>query len=57
MTLTIARVDVLTERARRAGLDGTDRGAVRRLVWDEVGTDAVDHDVVEAVAEQLRQRP
>ena len=33
MTLETVRVDVLTERAKAAGLDGSDRGAVRRLVW------------------------
>ena len=42
MTLETVRVDVLTERAREAGLDGSDRGAVRRLVWRELGSDAVD---------------
>ena len=55
MTLETVRVDVLAERARAAGLDGSDRGAVRRLVWREIGSDAVDHDVVEQVAERLRQ--
>ena len=54
MPLTVVHVDRLTERARREGLDGSDRGAVRRLVWREVGTDAVDHAVVERIAEQLR---
>jgi hypothetical protein len=42
--------------ARAAGLDGTDRGAVRRLVWHETGTDAVDHDIVEQVADRLTRR-
>jgi hypothetical protein len=54
MSLTIVQVDGLTERARREGLDGSDRGAVRRLVWREIGTDAVDHEVIERIAEQLR---
>jgi hypothetical protein len=53
MTLRSVRVDVLAERARAAGLDGSDRGAVRRLVWQELGTDAIDHDVVDQVAERL----
>ncbi|HEY3081119.1 MAG TPA: hypothetical protein VGM69_14600 [Chloroflexota bacterium] len=57
MTLRSVRVDVLAERARAAGLDGTDRGAVRRLVWYEVGTDAIDHEVVEQVADRLSRRP
>ncbi|HEV8636267.1 MAG TPA: hypothetical protein VG370_18755 [Chloroflexota bacterium] len=47
----------MAEKARAAGLDGTDRGAVRRLVWQEIGTDAVDHEVVEQVADRLRPRP
>ena len=54
MPLTVVQVDGLTERARREGLDGSDRGAVRRLVWREVGTDAVDHEVIERIADQLR---
>ena len=57
MTLRSVRVDVLAERARAAGLDGTDRGAVRRLVWYEVGTDAIDHEVVEQVADRLSRQP
>ena len=56
MTLRSVRVDVLAERARAAGLDGTDRGAVRRLVWYEVGTDAIDHEVVDQVADRLSRR-
>jgi hypothetical protein len=56
MTLESIRVDVLIERARAAGLDGSDRGAVRRLVWRELGSDAVDHAVIEQVAEQLQGR-
>jgi hypothetical protein len=56
MTLTTIRVDTLVEIARRAGLDGSDRGAVRRLIWDELGTDAIDHDVVDDVVERLRGR-
>lgn len=55
MSLTVVQVDGLTERARREGLDGSDRGAVRRLVWHEIGTDAVDHDVIERIAERLRE--
>jgi len=54
MTLTTVRVPALVELARRAGLDGSDRGAVRRLIWDELGTDAIDHAVVEQVVEHLR---
>ena len=56
MTLETIRVDVLADKAREAGLDGSDRGAVRRLVWQELGSDAVDHAVIEKVAEQLRRR-
>ena len=55
MTLESIRVDVLAEKAKAAGLDGSDRGAVRRLVWRELGSDAVDHAVIEYVAEQLRR--
>jgi hypothetical protein len=53
--LTLATVDLgpLVEAARAAGLDGQDRGAVRRLVWSELGSDAVDHDVVTALSERL----
>lgn len=54
MTLETIRVDVLAEKAKEAGLDGSDRGAVRRLVWRELGSDAVDHAVIERVAEQLQ---
>ena len=54
MTLESIKVDVLAEKAKEAGLDGSDRGAVRRLVWRELGSDAVDHAVIERVAEQLR---
>ncbi|HEY3107417.1 MAG TPA: hypothetical protein VGL23_01605 [Chloroflexota bacterium] len=54
MTLTTVRVPALVELARRAGLDGSDRGAVRRLIWAELGTDAIDHSVVEQVVEHLR---
>lgn len=56
MTLETVRVDVLAEKAKEAGLDGSDRGAVRRLVWRELGSDAVDHAVVEHVAERLLGR-
>jgi hypothetical protein len=56
VSLTMGQIDVLTERARLMGLDGSDRGAVRRLVWREIGTDAVDHTVVEQIADQLRGR-
>ena len=55
MTLTTVRVGTLVEIARRAGLDGSDRGAVRRLIWDELGTDAIDHDVVDKVVELLHR--
>ena len=53
--LTLATVDLapLVAAARAAGLDGQDRGAVRRLVWSELGSDAVDHDVVTALSERL----
>ncbi len=53
MTLTTVRVGALVEIARRAGLDGSDRGAVRRLIWAELGTDAIDHEVVDKVVERL----
>lgn len=53
MTLTTVRVPALVELARRAGLDGTDRGAVRRLIWHELGTDAIDHEVVDEVVDRL----
>jgi hypothetical protein len=56
MTLTTVRIPPLVELARRAGLDGSDRGAVRRLIWAELGTDAIDHAVVEQVVELLRVR-
>jgi hypothetical protein len=53
MTLAGVDLDSLVDRARAAGLDGQDRGAVRRLVWAELGSDAVDHAVVYAVADRL----
>ena len=56
MTLSTVNVEVLVEQARAAGLDGRDRGAVRRMVWDEMGSDAVDHEVVDAVVERLLRR-
>ncbi len=55
MTLSTVDLEALVHRARAAGLDGHDRGAVRRFVWAELGSDAVDHDVVDAVVEQLAQ--
>jgi len=57
MTLWTVDLGVLVARARAAGLDGADRGAVRRLIWAEIGSDAVDHDVVVAVAERLAHTP
>jgi hypothetical protein len=56
MTLTTVNLEHLVRKARAAGLDGRDRGAVRRLVWAEVGSDAVDHDVVDAVVDRLLRR-
>jgi len=56
MTLTQREIDLLAERARQAGLDGRDRGAVRRLIWAETGTDAVDHEVIETIADRLIHR-
>jgi len=56
MTLTTVRVETLVEIARRARLDGNDRGAVRRLIWDEMGTDAIDHAIIDDVVERLRRR-
>ncbi|HZR00077.1 MAG TPA: hypothetical protein VFC93_14815, partial [Chloroflexota bacterium] len=56
MTLSTVNLDHLVERARAAGLDGSDRGAVRRLIWAEIGSDAVDHDVVDAVVERLSRK-
>ena len=56
MTLTTVNLDTLVERARAVGLDGRDRGAVRRLVWSEIGSDAVDHEIVEAIVDRLSQR-
>ena len=54
MSLTTVSVSALVDLARRAGLDGSDRGAVRRLIWADLGTDAIDHAVVEQVVERLR---
>jgi hypothetical protein len=56
MTLTTVNLDQLVQRACAAGLDGRDRGAVRRFVWAEIGSDAVDHDVVDAVVDRLTRR-
>jgi len=56
MTLTTVNLDQLVQKARAAGLDGGDRGAVRRLVWNEVGSDAVDHEVIDAVVERLSRK-
>ncbi len=56
MRVADAALDDLVRAAGTLGLDGSDRGAVRRFVWAEVGSDAVDHDVVDAVAERLARR-
>ena len=56
MTLTSVNLDVLVQKARAAGLDGHDRGAVRRLVWNEIGSDAVDHAVIDAVVDRLARK-
>lgn len=56
MTLSTVNLDTLVKRAQTAGLDGRDRGAVRRFVWAEVGSDAVDHEVIDAVVERLTRR-
>ena len=56
MTLTTVNLEHLVDRARAAGLDGRDRGAVRRLIWAEIGSDAVDHDVVDAVVDRLARK-
>lgn len=53
MTLTTVNLEQLVLRARAAGLDGRDRGAVRRFVWAEIGSDAVEHEVIDAVVEKL----
>src|SRR5690349_19491508 len=53
MTLTTVNLDQLVRKARAAGLDGGDRGAVRRLVWNGIRSDAVDHDVIDAVVDRL----
>jgi hypothetical protein len=43
--------------ARGRGLDGTDKGAVRRFLWYEcVYSDALDDGVTERVAALLRAR-
>jgi hypothetical protein len=57
MTLASVDLDALVDRARAAGLDGMDRGAVRRLIWAALATDAVDHAVVYAVADRLVAPP
>ena len=57
LTLASVDLDALTFKARAAGLDGRDRGAVRRLVWAELSSDAVDHEVVWAVADRLVAAP
>ena len=42
------------QQARRRGLDGSDRGAVRRFLWWEcVYSDAVDDAAIERVVELL----
>jgi hypothetical protein len=56
LTLPTIDLEILVARARTAGLDGRDRGAVRRLVWSEAGSDAVDHEVVDEVSERLLRR-
>jgi hypothetical protein len=55
LTLMTIRLDELVDTARAAGLDGSDRGAVRRLIWAELGSDAVDHDVIDRVVERLTE--
>ncbi len=42
------------QQARRRGLDGSDRGAIRRFLWWEcVYSDALDDSVTDRVAELL----
>ena len=53
MTLATVELASLIEAARAAGLDGRDRGAVRRLIWSELGSDAVDHAVVSELSDRL----
>ena len=53
MTLATVELASLVEAARAAALDGRDRGAVRRLIWPELGSDAVDHAVVSELADRL----
>jgi hypothetical protein len=55
--MTLATIDLapLVDAAHAAALDGRDLGAIRRLVWSELGSDAVDHAVVCAVSDGLRE--
>jgi hypothetical protein len=42
------------QQARRRGLDGSDRGAIRRFLWWEcVYSDALDDSVTDRIAELL----
>jgi hypothetical protein len=56
MTLATINLDEYVRKARGFGLDGSDRGAVRRFVWNLCGSDAVDHAVVDAIADRLLRR-
>jgi hypothetical protein len=45
---------LFAQQARRRGLDGSDRGAVRRFLWWEcVYSDALDDAVTDRVAELI----
>jgi hypothetical protein len=45
---------LFAQRARHRGLDGSDRGAIRRFLWWEcVYSDALDDDATDRVAELL----
>jgi trehalose utilization protein len=59
--LTEAHIDRLVRAARSHGLDGRDLGRLREFIWWQcLHSDAVDHSVIERVAERLmsgRDRP
>ena len=54
VTLRETELQQVVQMARRRGLDGSDRGAVRRFLWWEcVYSDALDDGVTERVSLML----
>jgi hypothetical protein len=57
VTLRDSELRRIVRQARQRGLDGSDRGAVRRFLWWEcVYSDALDDRVTDRVADLLLAR-